>query len=148
MKKKILYVLIIVTAGIQFIRIDKTKPEINPSIDYQKIANVPDDVLNILKASCYDCHSNETSYPWYSNVAPVSWFLKNHINEAREHVNFSEWGKYTDEKQFKIREECKEEIEEEEMPLNSYTLMHSDAALDENKKNVLLTWFGNKNNNE
>lgn len=148
MKKKILIIIIIIISVIQFIPVDKTNPPVDSQKDYFSIVNLPENVKNILKKSCFDCHSNETVYPWYSNVAPISWFLKNHINEGREHVNFSEWGNYSAEKQKNIVEDCAEEISENEMPLSTYTLLHSDAKLDKEKLQILSLWFGNKDVNE
>ena len=143
MKKKILIIIIIVISVIQFIPVDKTNPSVDSQKDYFSIVNPPENVKNILKTSCFDCHSNETTYPWYSNVAPISWLLKSHINEGREHLNFSEWGSYSVEKQKNILEDCSEVIREKEMPLSSYTIMHSDAELNEEKSKVLGQWFGN-----
>ncbi len=148
MKKKIFIFLIVIFVVIQFFRIDKTNPKVDPQKDYFTLANPPEEIKTILKTSCYDCHSNETVYPWYSNIAPVSWFLKNHINEGRGHLNFSEWGNYSPGKQKNIMEDCTEAIEENEMPLSTYTLLHSEAKPDESKKTILLDWFnkGNRDN--
>ena len=84
--KKRLLILLGILLLIQLIRIDKTNPPIDPAVDFEPVVKPPDDVMVLLKSACYDCHSNETRYPWYSNVAPVSWWLKHHINEAREHL--------------------------------------------------------------
>ncbi len=99
------------------------------------------EIKTILKASCYDCHSNESAYPWYTNIAPFSWLVKNHINEGRQHLNFSEWGTYSIEKSDHKLEECIDEVEEGEMPLSSYTLMHKEAELSKEQKEALMHWF-------
>lgn len=141
MKKGILVAIVIALVIIQFIRIDKTNPQSDVKHDYFSTVNAPAEVQMILKESCYDCHSNETNYPWYSNVSPVSWFLKSHINEGREHMNFSEWGLYTAKQKNKLIEESMEEIKENKMPLKSYTLMHPESKLDAEKKEILLNWL-------
>ncbi len=93
--KKIVIGIVVIFLGIQFFRIDKTNPPINEEMDFIKMTNPPIKVGTILKTSCYDCHSNESSYPWYTNVAPFSWWVKHHINEGRENLNFSDLGTYT-----------------------------------------------------
>jgi hypothetical protein len=139
-KKKLLIVLFIL-ALIQLIRIDTSNPTTSPENDYLVLAKSPDEIGNIIRNSCYDCHSNETKYPWYSKVAPVSWILKNHIQEGREHLNFSDWGNYSIEKRANLLEEIKEEIEKNEMPLRSYTVIHSNAKLSSNSKKLVLDWL-------
>ena len=140
MLKKIILGLIAILVLIQFIRIDKTNPPVNKSIDFITLAKPSEEVQGILVTSCYDCHSNETTYPWYTDVAPLSWWLKHHINEGREHLNFSEWGNYTEKRQQHKLEECIEEVNEGEMPLSSYTIMHKDAALSPAQQKALSTW--------
>lgn len=83
MKKKILIALAIILVGIQFIRIDKQNPTIVAGNDFIVINDTPEDVATLLKTACYDCHSNETKYPWYTNISPISWFVKHHIDEGR-----------------------------------------------------------------
>lgn len=141
MKKVILAIIIGILVLIQFIRIDKTNPQFDIKYDYFSTVNTPDEVQRILKESCYDCHSNETNYPWYSNVSPVSWLLKSHVNEGREHMNFSEWGQYTAGQKNKLVEESMEEIKENKMPLKSYTLMHPESKLTPQEKVTILNWL-------
>lgn len=126
----------------QFFRIDKTNPTIDITKDFIAISNPNEEVKRILKASCYDCHSNETKYPWYTNVAPVSWMVKNHINEGRKHLNFSVWGTYDLKKLDHKLEECVDEVKEGEMPMSAYSLFHNEAILSEAQKAVLVDWFG------
>lgn len=139
--KKILVSLLILLLVAQFFRIDKTNPEINLAKDFVTVTSAPVEVETILQISCYDCHSNNVVYPWYSNIAPISWWLKHHINEGRSHLNFSEWGTYSAKKADHKLEECIEMIEEDEMPMASYTLMHGNAKLNEAQKTMLTTWF-------
>lgn len=141
MTKKIILGLVILLVLIQFIRIDKTNPPVDKAKDFITLTQPSDEVKGILINSCYDCHSNESTYPWYTNVAPVSWWVKNHINEGREHLNFSEWGNYTEKRQQHKLDECIEEVHEGEMPLSTYTLIHKTAALSPAQQETLNTWI-------
>ncbi|NIT14791.1 MAG: heme-binding protein, partial [Candidatus Dadabacteria bacterium] len=100
----------------------------------------PSHVKKVFKRACYDCHSNESTWPWYSKVAPSSWFVINHVNEAREEFNFSTWDKYSLEKESEIIEEIWEEVDEGKMPLWSYIILHPDARLSEEDKKVIYNW--------
>ena len=139
MKKKIGIGFLIVAVVIQFFRIDKSTPEVKEGNDIISMLHPPKDIQEIIKANCYDCHSNEVEYPWYSNIAPVSWWIDHHIEEGREHLNFSEWGAYKPKKAAHKLEECYEEIEEHEMPLSNYGLMHGDMSEEDREK--LGDWF-------
>ena len=148
--KKSIKITIGVLAGIfilmQFFRIDKTNPPVDSAITFQQIEQPPTTVSKILKTSCYDCHSHQTEYPWYSNIAPVSWILQNHVVEGREHLNFSTWGNYPASERSELLEEAIEEIEEGEMPMNNYLWLHADAKLTASKKSELINRLkGNKN---
>jgi mono/diheme cytochrome c family protein len=140
MKKKIVGIIILVLVLIQFIQ-----PEKNQSKDYTNDITteikIPKEVQEIIKTSCADCHSNNTFYPWYNNIAPVSWFLANHVNEGKEHLNFSEWTKYNNKQKNHIIKNLKEEIEEGEMPLFSYTLIHKNATLTKQQRASFLNWL-------
>ncbi len=138
MVKKIIIGIVILLVVIQFFGPEKT----NPPVKADLIADVS--VKTILKTSCYDCHSNETVYPWYSNIVPVSYFLMNHINEGREHLNFSDWENLDSLKKEKLLEEIWEEVEENKMPLSSYLKLHSEAELDEAQKDVIKNWAGSR----
>ncbi len=134
--KKLLLFIIIVFIGIQF-------------VPYNVPADVPDkegdalqapkEVEAILKRSCYDCHSNHTNFPWYSSVAPVSFFTKMHVKEGREHMNFSTWNSYSDEKKAKFLEKIPKAIKSK-MPLPSYLLIHKDAKLTDADKKAISDW--------
>lgn len=139
--KRILLVLLLIFVVMQFFRIDKTNPPVVEGEDFIAVAQPDAEMEKILRSACYDCHSNETNYPWYSNVAPVSWMLKDHIEEGREHLNFSKWGSFPLKKQNHKLHECAEEVEEGEMPLNSYTWTHGDASLSSAQKEKLAAWF-------
>jgi len=133
--------IVVLLVLMQFVRIDKTNPPVDPAQDFTAIANPPQDVAHILKESCYDCHSNTTTYPWYADVAPVSWYLRNHITDGRKHLNFSEWGTYTAKKADHKLEENIEMVEDGEMPMTSYTLLHPEGKLTKEEKEKLLTWL-------
>lgn len=141
MIKKILIVLVALVIIIQFFRIDKTNPITPIEKDFIEMNQPPAEIAAILKTSCYDCHSNQVSYPWYTNIAPVSWFVKDHINEGREELNFSEWGDYSLKRKDHKLEECAEEVEEGEMPLDSYFIMHSDAELTHEQRETMEHYF-------
>ena len=94
MVKKIIVIVLVAFVIIQFFPIDKTNPPLEPGMDFINIKNTPPDVAKLIKTSCYDCHSNETKYPWYASIAPSSWFLKHHIDEGRKELNFSTFATY------------------------------------------------------
>lgn len=101
---------------------------------------VPESVLQILEKSCYDCHSNHTDYPWYAQIQPVSLWLADHIKEGKAELNFSEFGNYSLRRQYRKLEEINEQVEHNEMPLSSYTLIHRDARLDDQQKLLVSSW--------
>jgi len=125
----------------QFFTIDKTNPKFDQKLDLISIENPPQDIVQILRNTCYDCHSNETVWPWYSNIAPVSWLIEKHVVEGRDNINFSEWGEYDQEDKAYAAEEIIEEIEDGEMPIPGYDITHPHAKLDNVKKEKLINWF-------
>lgn len=139
--KNIAIFLVFLLLAIQSIRIDKTIEPVNPSIDFIALTSANTEVANTLKIACYDCHSNQPTYPWYTNIAPVSWWIKHHIDEGSHHLNFSIWGTYKEKRKNHKLDECVEMIEEGEMPMSSYTLMHGDAKLTDAQKLQLVEFF-------
>jgi len=127
--------------GIQLIRIDKTVPSVPPTSDYIIYNQIPAEVATILKRSCYDCHSYETRYPWYAEIAPFSWAIKQHVNNARNSVNFSTWKDYISSQAVQKEQNCIEEIEHNEMPLVYYTWFHPNSKLNDHDKQTLINWF-------
>lgn len=125
----------------QFFRIDQTNPPVVAEQDFINVTKAPNEVATLLRNACYDCHSNETKYPWYANVAPISWFIANHRNEGREHVNFSIFSTYNSDQKNHILNECEEVIEKGEMPLKSYELNHPEAVLTDAQKKTLMNYF-------
>jgi hypothetical protein len=140
-RKRILSALAILLIIMQLIRIDKTNPPVDPQLDFAAAAHPPEAVLSLIKNACYDCHSDETRYPWYSNIAPVSWWIKGHKNEAMEHFNFSTLGILKPEDLKWALGTAAEEIQEHEMPLASYTWMHPEARLNDEQRALLATWL-------
>ena len=140
MKKKIALVIVAILIIIQFFHPKKNQSTEILATDITKVTTVPDNVLQILKIACYDCHSNNTAYPWYNNIQPVAWWLNNHVNEGKERLNFSTFGDYTTEKATKKMRGIAKVIEKDEMPLTSYTLIHRNAILDETQKQLVLNW--------
>lgn len=138
MAKKIMAAITVVMAGIQFIAVRRTNPTTTMEVD----AN--DATRQILKRSCYNCHSNETVWPWYSHIAPISWLVVDDVTEAREHLNFSEWDKYNPKQQSHKIEEMIEEIKEGEMPLTLYLIMHPGAKMADEDVMVLTKWAESK----
>jgi hypothetical protein len=134
MLRIIFIVAIILLIAIQFVPVNKANPPVTGEI------KAPENVMQILRTSCYDCHSNEAKWPWYSNIAPASWLVAYDVNEAREHMNFSEWQSYSAEDKADDIEEIWEEVEEGEMPLWYYLILHSEAELSENDKVILKDW--------
>ena len=140
MIKKILYVLLAALVIIQFIR-PKQNVSAGPfTNDVSTKFAVNDNVASILKQSCYDCHSNNTKYPWYANVQPVAWWLADHVNEGKKELNFSEFATYTAKRQRKKFNEMMDEVKEGEMPLKSYTIIHGNAKLTAEQKDALTKW--------
>lgn len=139
--KKILFILIIIFLVLQAFQIDKTNPPVNKGTDFLTIKETPSDIADIIRNSCYDCHSNETKYPWYSYTQPAGWFLESHIKEARRKLNFSTFATYEIKKQAHKLDECIELVEKEKMPFDSYTLMHQSATLSPEQRKILIDYF-------
>ncbi len=141
MIKKIIFFLVIAFVAIQFYprnnnNVSKIKSEYALSIS----ETTSDSVLQILKTSCYDCHSNNSVYPWYSNIQPFAWWIAHHIYEGKESLNFDEWGTYTLKKKNHVLHEIEEQIEEGEMPLESYKWIHKNAVLTDQQKRLIYDW--------
>lgn len=142
MIRKILIALLVVLVVLQFF-----KPQKNTYPQGLALTNhistkyaVPNDVAQIIKTSCADCHSNNTIYPWYANVQPVAWWLADHIKEGKRELNFDEFATYSLRKQYRKLEEVGKQVEEDEMPLSSYTIIHQNAKLDDAQKKILMDW--------
>ena len=137
--KRIAVAVVVVAVGIQAVRPARTNPPVVPSQTIYAQMHVPADVRAILERSCRDCHSNETRWPWYSNVAPVSWLVVDDVNHGRSHLNFSEWAGYDEERSRELLGDIAKEVKMGEMPLRSYLMMHGDAKLGEDA-GKLISW--------
>ena len=138
--KKILLVLLIVFIAIQFIQPARnTNGQVLPT-DISKTVYVPENVQQILRTSCYDCHSNNTNYPWYNYVQPTAWILANHIKHGKKDLNFSEFGSYPIRRQQSKFKSIISQIKDEEMPLYSYTIIHKNARLSKEQKDLIISW--------
>lgn len=133
-------VLLFLVIG-QFFKIDKINPEVHSDQDFLALVNPPAQIATMIKSQCYDCHSNETVYPRYTDYAPISWWTKSNVNEAREKMNFSTWGLLSEKKQIANLQECVEVLEEGEMPVLVYVLMHEAAQFNDIENKTLLSWF-------
>ncbi|MCU0403403.1 MAG: heme-binding domain-containing protein [Chitinophagaceae bacterium] len=146
--KKAGYILLGALVIIQFFQPGKNNQSLDMANDISKVVTVPEDVHNILKTSCYDCHSNNTQYPWYANIQPLGWWLKDHIDEGKGHLNFQDFALVEPSERFPTKalrqdhklEEVYETVEEGEMPLKSYTIIHGDAKLTDLQKKSILEW--------
>ena len=131
---KLVLILLLLGVGIQFIPVDRSNPPVEEDI------STPPQIKALLKRACYDCHSNETNWPWYSQVAPVSWLLAWDVYEGREELNFSTWNRYSPKKRNKYIKESWEEIDEGEMPPWFYLPLHPEASLSDQDRTVLREW--------
>ena len=140
--KKVLIVLLVLFIIIQFFRPEKNVQTTISSNDIVAHMAVPVNVQNILYKACYDCHSNNTTYPWYAEVQPAAWWLDDHIKEGKKELNFNEFASFRLRRQFHKLEEITEVVKSKEMPLESYTVIHSDADLTQEERETLISWAG------
>lgn len=134
--------------ALQFFQPAKSNQSMDMANDIGKVVAVPENVHTLLKTACYDCHSNNTNYPWYANIQPVGWWLKDHIDEGKEHLNFQEFaltkagGRFPTKslRQDHKLEEVAEMVETGEMPLTSYTFIHGNAKLDAGERKMIVDW--------
>lgn len=131
--KKIIFAVVVILVGIQFIPIERTNPSVQSDLE------APPEVKVIIKKACYNCHSNETKWAWYTKIAPVSFLTSSDVSDGRRHLNFSNWNKYAD-KFSKVKEEIWDEVREENMPPWQYRIFHKDAQLTQEEKNILRNW--------
>ncbi len=139
--KKILVILLVAFIILQFFRIDRTNPPVNKGMDFLTIKNTPQSTATLIRNGCYDCHSNETKYPWYTNIQPVAWFMQNHIDEGRVNLNFSTFATYEPRRQARKLMEAAELVESGEMPLESYILGHPEAKFTDQQKQEIIQYF-------
>ena len=132
--------LAVVFAALQFIRPARTNPPVDESRTIQARTRITPEVAAILERSCNDCHSNQTRWPWYSNIAPASWFVADHVNVGRREMNFSDWAQYGAREQAGLLKEMCHEASTGAMPLSSYLRLHHDAKLSAEDVKKLCDW--------
>jgi len=138
--KRILLVLCGLFVLIQFIRPSKNSSEAGPTGQLTGRLSIPPDIHETFKVACYDCHSDYTRYPWYAEIQPVGWWLNDHIQDARRHLNFSQFASYNARRQYLKFEQIASEVDEEGMPLPSYLILHHDAKLSREQIARIVAW--------
>ena len=138
--KRTFQILLLAFIVIQFFRPAKNKSDGVSKNDISTIYPVPENVQAILKSSCYDCHSNNSVYPWYAEVQPFAWWINNHIQDGKKDLNFSEFAGYRIRRQYKKLEEINELVKKDEMPLDSYLWIHKYAKLNKEQKLIIANW--------
>lgn len=147
MKKILKYIAILLLVILVIIQFINRPEQINEPVtenDIINALNINPEMSDMLKAACYDCHSNQPRYPWYSEIAPFSWWIGEHIEHGRDELNFSDWATFSKRKRDHKLEEMVEEVEEGHMPLPKYTWMHSDARLSEEQITMLKEWVNSE----
>ena len=140
--KRVLFILTAVLIGIQFVRPSRVNPPVDETHTLYATEQVPADVRVILDRSCVDCHSSKTVWPWYSQIAPVSWLLADHVKEGRRELNFSEWSTFKPKRKARKLKEICDQVKEKEMPITQYTLIHPTAKLSDAERARLCEWTG------
>lgn len=140
MVRKVLLGVLVVIIIMQFIRPARNESTAATPNDIANVYAVPEDVSVILKRACYDCHSNNTRYPWYTNIQPGGLWMQHHVDDGKEELNFNEFATYKKKRQAHKMEEVAEMVEKGEMPLSSYTWIHKDAILTAAEKELLINW--------
>jgi len=141
--KKIAIALLVVFVGIQFIPTTLNQNNNVSVSDFLVVYNVPEEIENKIRVSCYDCHSDNTKYPWYSKIQPGALIMENHIKKGKEELNFSSFGDYSGRRKKSKLKSIISQIRDDEMPISSYTLLHRDAKLSENNKRLIIDWVNN-----
>ena len=134
--KVVFWIIVVIAVSIQFIPVNRTNPPVIGEIE------APEEILAILHRSCFDCHSNETKWPWYSYVAPASWLVAKDVRDGRRHINFSEWVNYNSKQQKHNRKLSGKMVAIGEMPLWFYLPLHSEATLSDEEIELIVTWSG------
>ena len=133
-------ILLVALVVIQFIPVDYNQSDTVPQTDFMVVHKVPEAIQKKVQVSCYDCHSNNTQYPWYNKVQPVAWFLEDHIKEGKAELNFNEWDSLSSRRKTSKLRSIIKQIESGEMPLDSYTLIHRDAKFSKEETEEIINW--------
>ena len=142
-RRRILLTLLIAFVLVQLIPRTINKKRHILSTDFTRIYNVPDSVQFVFQRACYDCHSNNTNYPWYSNIQPFRLWLDKHIREGKGELNFSNYGSYSLKRQRNKLKSIEESLRNETMPLKSYILIHYKARLNDIQRQIVINWISN-----
>lgn len=132
--KQLVFLMILVLVGIQFIPVERT----NPPVEVRSVG--PDPVMNLLRRSCFDCHSNETAWPWYGKVAPFSWAFIHDVNKGRDKLNFSEWGRLGQDEREKVKGEIWKQVKSGSMPPAMYVFDHQEARVTTDHHRMIRAW--------
>lgn len=141
MKRKIFIALSALFVIIQFFRADQLNPPKIAAEDFFAMNEAPEEIASLIHSACYDCHSHHTSYPWYSQIAPVSWWMGDHVSEGRSHMNFSTWSHLSSKDVDHTLEEIIEVLEKKEMPMLPYMIMHKKAWINAEQRAELAAYF-------
>lgn len=139
--KKILFWSLVGFALIQFIPTDKVNRPVLHTVNFIEAKKTPEKIAGLIKSACYDCHSDETVYPKYAYIAPFSWSVKSHVNEGREHLNFSVWGTYNKDLKESMLAKSIQTIQNKTMPMPGYIVYHTEANLSEAERKLLIQYF-------
>ena len=139
-EKRVLLIILVVFGAIQFIQPSRNASKEILQTDITRVLNVPQRVQDVLISSCYDCHSNNTHYPWYSFIQPGAWWMAHHIKEGKQNLNFSEFGSYSNRKQRNKLRSIENSIILGTMPIRVYTILHTDAKLTKVNQQLIVTW--------
>ena len=141
--KIIALILLVGFVGIQFVPTDLNQSDTVPKTDFLLVNNTQENISALLQESCYDCHSNNTEYPWYNKVQPAAWYLEDHIQEGKDELNFNEWDAYSNRRKNSKLKSIISQVKDDEMPLASYTLIHKDAKLSNSEKTLIIDYMKN-----
>jgi len=140
--KKVLAFFLIFFLAMQFYRPDKNSSDIESHKDFLTVENVPADIARIFKTSCYDCHSNQTDYAWYDNIAPLSWYVDKNIKRAKFSLNFSKWGEFEPwQRRVFFQGGMMYDIDIDRMPPKSYLALHPKAKISQEQREVMKAWI-------
>lgn len=139
--KKILFAILVVIIAIQFIQPARNKSGQVLQTDFSTTYDIPQDIFTLVKNACYDCHSNNTYYPWYSYLQPIRWQLDKHVQNGKKHLNLSEIGSLSSRKKNSRLKEMSNSIKDGTMPISSYASMHKNARLTEKDRELLIDWL-------
>src|ERR1051326_290155 len=138
--KRIIIAIVVLLIVAQFIRPLPANAPIDPQKTLASTGDLPPDVAAVFNRACRDCHSNQTTWPWYSQIAPVSWMLASHVKEGRRELNIDQWRDYTTKRKLRKLDEICKQIKERDMPLSSYLWIHHDGGLAGDDIKLLCTW--------